>query len=187
MGAVGFVLLITCANLGNLLLARATTRQREIAVRRALGAGGWRIARQLLTESTLLAALGGIAGLAVGKGFLKLLLAAQATTNLPRADEIALDGRVLVFTLAASVLAGLLFGSAPAWQLARELVGARVARRRPRIERLAVDAQRARRRGVGAGDGPAHGRGARAPELRAAASASIRASAPIMCSRFHLR
>jgi putative ABC transport system permease protein len=119
MGAVGFVLLITCANLGNLLLARATTRQREIAVRRALGAGGWRIARQMLTESTVLAALGGVAGLAVGKGFLKLLLAAQVTTNLPRAQEIVLDGRVLLFTLAASVLAGVIFGSAPAWQLAR--------------------------------------------------------------------
>jgi predicted permease len=119
MAAVGFVLIITCANIGSLLLARATARRREVAVRRSLGASAGRIGRQLVTESIVLAALGGLAGLAVGRGFLRLLLAAQATTNLPRADEIALDGRVLVFTLAASVAAGLLFGAAPAWQLSR--------------------------------------------------------------------
>ncbi|HZI41818.1 MAG TPA: ABC transporter permease [Gemmatimonadaceae bacterium] len=119
MGAVAFVLLITCANLGNLLLARASTRRREIAVRQALGAGQGRVARQLLTESILLALIGGVLGLIVGKLFLDLLLAAQATTNLPRADEIALDGRVLVFAFALSTAAGLLFGSVPAWQLAR--------------------------------------------------------------------
>ena len=119
MGAVAFVLLITCANLGNLLLARASGRRREIAVRLALGAARGRIARQLLTESLALALAGGAAGLLVGKGFLALLLAAQATTNLPRADEIGLDVRVLLFTLAVSVAAGLFFGSLPAWQLAR--------------------------------------------------------------------
>lgn len=119
MGAVAFVLLITCANIGNLLLTRAAARRREMAVRQALGAGQMRIIRQLLTESILLATAGGIAGLAVGRGFLKLLLAAQVTTNLPRADEITLDGRVLLFTLAASVLAGILFGLIPAWQLSR--------------------------------------------------------------------
>ena len=119
MGAVAFVLLITCANLGNLLLARASTRRREIAVRHALGAARSRIARQLLTESVVLALAGGLAGLVVGKAFLKLLLAAQVTTNLPRADEIALDGRVLLFTLAISIVAGLFFGSIPAWQLSR--------------------------------------------------------------------
>ncbi len=119
MGAVAFVLLITCANLGNLLLARAAARRREMAVRHALGAGRWRIARQLLTESTVLAAGGGALGLLVGRWFLKLLLAAQATTNLPRADEIALDGRALAFTLGISLLAGIIFGSIPAWQLSR--------------------------------------------------------------------
>jgi predicted permease len=119
MGAVAFVLLITCANLGNLLLARISARRREIAVRQALGAGRGRIARQLLTESVALALAGGAAGLLVGKAFLELLLAAQASTNLPRADEIGLDSRVLLFTLGVSLLAGLLFGSLPAWQLAR--------------------------------------------------------------------
>jgi putative ABC transport system permease protein len=119
MGAVAFVLLITCANLGNLLLARAAARRREIAVRQALGAGQGRIARQLLSESVVLALIGGALGLAVGKLFLALLLAAQATTNLPRVDEIALDERVLGFTFGVSLLAGLIFGSIPAWQLAR--------------------------------------------------------------------
>jgi putative ABC transport system permease protein len=119
MGAVAFVLLITCANIGNLLLTRASARRREIAVRQALGAGRARIVRQLLTESLILATAGGAAGLVVGKSFLKLLLAAQVTTSLPRADEISLDGRVLLFTLGVSIVAGLFFGSIPAWQLAR--------------------------------------------------------------------
>jgi predicted permease len=119
MGAVVFVLLITCANLGNLLLARATTRRREIAIRQALGAGRGRVARQLLTESLVLALLGGAAGLLVGKAFLSLLLAAQETTNLPRVEDIVLDQRVLLFTLGVSLLAGLFFGSLPAWNLSR--------------------------------------------------------------------
>jgi putative ABC transport system permease protein len=119
MGAVVFVLLITCANLGNLLLARAAARRREIAVRQAIGARAGRLVRQLFTESIVLALAGGLAGLAVGKAFLALLLAAQATTNLPRADEIALDGRVLLFTLGTALAAGALFGTVPAWQLAR--------------------------------------------------------------------
>jgi predicted permease len=118
MGAVAFVLLITCANLGNLLLARASGRRREIAVRQALGANRSRVARQLLTESVLLSLVGGTAGLFVGKAFLKLMLAAQGALNLPRSEEIALDGRVLAFTLAVSIVAGLFFGSIPAWQLA---------------------------------------------------------------------
>ena len=119
MGAVVAVLLITCANLGNLLLARSHARRREMAVRQALGAAQGRIARQLLTEGVLLAVLGGVAGLLVARFFLGLLMAAEAATNLPRASEVALDGRVLLFTLGVSVLAGLLFGSAPAWHLAR--------------------------------------------------------------------
>ncbi|MEJ7810723.1 MAG: ABC transporter permease [Gemmatimonadaceae bacterium] len=119
MGAVAFVLLITCANLGNLLLARASGRRREMAVRLALGAGRGRVTRQLLTESFVLALAGGAAGLLAGKGFLTLLLAAQATTNLPRADEIRLDPTVLLFTLGVSIAAGLFFGSIPAWQFAR--------------------------------------------------------------------
>ena len=119
MGAVAFVLLITCANLGNLLLARTSGRRREIAVRQALGAGQGRVTRQLLTESVVLALIGGVLGLIVGKLFLALLLAAQATTNLPRSDEIALDGRVLAFNFAISAAAGPIFGLVPAWQLGR--------------------------------------------------------------------
>ena len=120
MGAVAFVLLITCANIGNLLVARAAARRREIAVRRALGAGTGRIARQLITESVMLAVIGGVAGVAIGKSFLKLLLAGQVTTNLPRVEEISLDGRVLMFTLGVSLFVGLLFGCMPAWHLTRE-------------------------------------------------------------------
>ena len=119
MGAVAFVLLIACANLGNLLLARASVRRREIAVRQALGAGRGRVIRQLLTESVVLAVAGGALGLLVGRLFLRLLLSAQVTTNLPRADEISLDSRVVVFTLVVSVIAGLFFGSVPAWSLVR--------------------------------------------------------------------
>jgi putative ABC transport system permease protein len=120
MGAVAFVLLITCANIGNLLVARAAARRREIAVRRALGAGTGRIARQLITESVMLAVIGGGAGVAIGKSFLKLLLAGQVTTNLPRVEEISLDSRVLLFTLGVSLVVGLLFGCMPAWHLTRE-------------------------------------------------------------------
>jgi predicted permease len=119
MGAVAFVLHITSANNGKLLLARASGRRREIAVRQALGASTTRIARQLLTESVLLGIAGGALGIVVGRAFLELLLAAQATTNLPRVEEITLDGRVLLFTFGVSIIAGLFFGSVPAWQLAR--------------------------------------------------------------------
>jgi putative ABC transport system permease protein len=116
--AVGVVLLIACANIANLLLARAAARQTEIAVRSALGATRGRIVRQLVTESLLLSAAGGMLGLLLGM-WLTDLLARAAADALPRADEIGIDGWGLVFGLTVSAAAGLLFGLAPAWQASR--------------------------------------------------------------------
>ena len=107
------MLLIACANIANLLLARASARRREIAVRTALGAGRWRIIRQLLTESLLLAVAGGAVGLAISFLFIKLLIAI-GPANVPRLDQVGLDARVLVFTMGVVGLVGLSFGLAPA-------------------------------------------------------------------------
>ena len=117
LGSVGLVLLIACANVANLLLTRASGRQKEVAIRTALGAGWQRLVRQLLTESVLLAAIGGAAGLVIAKAGLYVVRTINPG-NIPRLEVIALDGPVLAFTLGVSILTGIAFGLVPAVRVA---------------------------------------------------------------------
>ena len=118
MGAVTFVLLIACANVANLLLVRAAARERELAIRAALGSSPWRIVRQLLSESLVLAVGGALLGLGLAWAGIKLLIA-LAPTNLPRLDEVAIDPIVLGFATLAALIAAALFGVVPALRASR--------------------------------------------------------------------
>jgi len=118
LGAVGFVLLIACANVSNLLLVRASAREREVAIRSALGGDRFRLIRQMLVESGVLALLGGVVGLVLAWGGIQLLLALRPE-DLPRLDSVGIDVVVLLFTLAAALGAALLFGTIPALQASK--------------------------------------------------------------------
>jgi putative ABC transport system permease protein len=119
MGLVALVLLIACVNLANLLLARATERGKEIAIRLSIGAGRARIIRQLLTESMMLAVVGGLAGVALAQWIIDLIMALKPPINIPFTLELSLDWRVLVFSMIVSVITGVLFGLVPALQATR--------------------------------------------------------------------
>jgi putative ABC transport system permease protein len=119
LAAVGAILLIGCANLANLTLARGATREREIAVRASLGADTWRLIRQLLTENLLVAAGGGTLGLALGYAMIRGLIHLAPPFSLPSEADVSMDAHILLFTLAVSILTGLLFGLVPAIHAAR--------------------------------------------------------------------
>jgi predicted permease len=122
-GAVAFVLLIACANVANLLLARAAARRREVSVRLAVGAGGLRLARQMLTESVVLSLAGGVVGLGLAAFGVRALVA-LVPPGIPRLDDLGVDRTVTVFTFLVALATGLLFGIAPALQAARASVAA---------------------------------------------------------------
>ncbi|MGA7522301.1 MAG: ABC transporter permease [Acidobacteriaceae bacterium] len=126
LATVGLVMLIACANIANLLLVRADSRQQELSIRAALGAGRARIARELLLESVTLGLLGGLLSLAVAWGGLRLLVA-LGPASLPRLSEISLDARSLAFTFLLAAVSGLLFGALPAWRYARARVSLSVS------------------------------------------------------------
>ncbi|HTS48391.1 MAG TPA: FtsX-like permease family protein, partial [Bryobacteraceae bacterium] len=118
LASIATVLVIVCVNLGNLMLARTAARSREMAVRAALGAGSWRIVRQVLTESLVISFAGGLLGVGLAAAAVRVLVA-TAPIDVPRLDEVHLDPRALLVALALSTLAGLLFGLIPAWRAAR--------------------------------------------------------------------
>jgi predicted permease len=118
LGSVTLVLLIACANVANLLLARAAAREKEIAIRISMGAGWQRLVRQMLTESVLLSLLGGIAGIGLAELAIRLVRAINPG-NIPRLDDISINAPVMAFTFAVSLVTGVLFGLAPSWRAAR--------------------------------------------------------------------
>jgi putative ABC transport system permease protein len=119
LGAVGFLLLIACVNVANLLLARGTTRHREVAIRAAVGATRRGVFVQFITESLILAAIGGALGVSLGYGLMRVIVAVLPPNSLPSEADVRLNLPVLLATLAATAIAGLLFGSAPAWYASR--------------------------------------------------------------------
>jgi putative ABC transport system permease protein len=162
LGAVSLVLLIACANVANLQLTRAAARQKEIAIRMAIGGGSWRLIRQLLTEGVVLALLGGSAGLLLAIWGLNAMRQLLPEGLIPRVEEVSLDWRVLSFCLAVSLLTGIVFSLAPAWHLLRvnlngalkegtNKIGAGVARGRLRSILVVVEVALALALTVGAG------------------------------------
>jgi len=122
LGTVGFVLLIACANVANLILVRSSSRRREMAVRASLGAGRWRVVRQLITESLLISFAGGIVGTLMAWWTLRLFVG-FSPADLPRMDQVAVDSQVLLFTAAMTLITGLVFGLVPALQISRDRLG----------------------------------------------------------------
>jgi len=119
MGGVGFVLLIACGNVANLVLAKGTTRLKEVAVRTSLGATRWHVFSQFLTESLVLAVLGGALGIGLGAAIIRIMMAKMPPFTLPSEADVTLNVPVLLFTLFATTIAGMLFGCAPAWHASR--------------------------------------------------------------------
>ena len=119
MGGVGFLLLIACGNVANLVLAKGTTRLKEVAVRTSLGASRWQVFSQFLTESLVLAVLGGALGIALGEAMIRIMMAKMPPYTLPSEAEVTLNLPVLFFTLLATTIAGILFGCFPAWHASR--------------------------------------------------------------------
>jgi putative ABC transport system permease protein len=119
MGGVGFILLIACGNVANLVLAKGTTRLKEVAVRTSLGASRWQVFSQFLTESLVLAILGGGLGIGLGWAIIKVMMAKMPAYTLPSEADVTLNIPVLLFTLFATTIAGMLFGCAPAWHASR--------------------------------------------------------------------